>query len=80
MDPKTLWQEYLGLSSVDQQLVLDFIAFLHSRESADSGSQRPTGTGSESEFFGMWQDREDLGDTREWLRSMRKREWTSSLG
>jgi AbrB family looped-hinge helix DNA binding protein len=28
-------------------------------------------------FVGMWQDREDMADSSDWVRSIRRREWKS---
>jgi AbrB family looped-hinge helix DNA binding protein len=30
----------------------------------------------EEPFVGMWQDREDMADSSEWVRRTRQREWT----
>jgi len=30
---------------------------------------------SEEPFFGMWKDREDMADSTEWVRRLRRKEW-----
>ncbi len=59
-----------------QEEVADFIAFLKTRIGIqrDRSSTSSTTVRSES-FFGMWADREDMGDSSSWVRELRTREW-----
>jgi hypothetical protein len=59
-----------------QEEVADFIAFLKNRLGIqeDHGSSSDT-VRDKKGFFGMWADREEMGDSSSWVREVRKTEW-----
>lgn len=68
-DIKTLPQE-------KQEEVADFIAFLKSRFGIRKKKSASTDTTVKTDgFFGMWRDRDEMADSSEWVRDMRRREW-----
>jgi hypothetical protein len=58
-----------------QEEVADFIAFLKNRlgirEKHESVDRTPVRSGG---FFGMWADREDMKDSSQWVRGVRRKE------
>lgn len=53
----------------------DFVQFLYDRyvkSASKKSSKKPI---SEYGFVGMWEDREDLADSTEWVRDQRKKQW-----
>ncbi len=56
----------------------DFIDFLYQRytQKESSGEQKINNL-SESPFFGIWKDREEMNDSTEWVENVRKTHWAS---
>ena len=79
MEQKTIWQDFASLPPELQQQVLDFIAFLRTRN-ADAGPRKAAKQVSleDEAFIGMWQDRQDLEDSSAWVRKVREDEWVKS--
>jgi hypothetical protein len=75
--PQTeIMDEYNKLPPIEQKQVKDYILFLRSRYQKPLLSNRKkSGDVKEEPFIGIWQDREDLADSRTWLRTIRKSEW-----
>lgn len=46
--------------------------------SSSLSSTRPTNFADEP-FVGMWQDREEMQDSSQWVRRLRQQEWTKIL-
>jgi len=55
----------------------DFVDFLYQRYviSKEKKSKQPAPI-SDSSFFGIWKDREDMKDSLEWVRKIRKSQWS----
>ena len=78
MNREQLWREFDALSPQGQQLVANFIAYLHSRTSQGTDTGQPGLADFEHEpFVGLWQDRDDLMDSTSWVRRLRAREWSN---
>ena len=76
---KTLMQELASLPPELQQQVLDFIAFLRTREADTRAPKKARPVSLEDELFvGMWRDRKDLEDSTNWVRNVREQEWVST--
>jgi hypothetical protein len=77
VDQDKMWQEFRTLSPSAQKQVLDFIAFLRTRQRPRRSKRpaRPLGDLADEPFIGMWRDREDMKDSTAWVREVRKREW-----
>jgi len=54
----------------------DFVDFLYQRYVA-SKDMKKSGTGkvSESSFFGIWENREEMSDSVKWVKNIRKSQW-----
>ncbi|MBF0103316.1 MAG: DUF2281 domain-containing protein [Desulfobacterales bacterium] len=58
--------------------VIDFISFLYTRYVSEKDqSSLSSPSISNDPVFGMWKDREDMKDSREWLRNVREKQWAS---
>ena len=78
MEPQDIWQQFTTLPPDAQQQVADFIAFLKQRRrQSQSQPQLNQQNLREESFIGLWQDREDLQDSAQWVRSIRSSEWLS---
>jgi len=76
MSQSEILDEFEKLPSEAQRQVKDYILFLRSRYkiSPFSNRERP-GKLTDEPFIGIWKDRDDLADSRTWLRTVRKAEW-----
>lgn len=81
MDANQLWKEYSALPEDAQAQVIDFLAFLRMRTSAESRrkAQRRVNWANEP-FIGMWRDRDDMTDSAQWVRNLRDHEWSRGRG
>ena len=70
------WQEFTALPPEAQALVADYIAFLKQRHhQPQSPEQLDQQNWREDPFIGLWQDREDMQDSTQWVRDSRSSEW-----
>lgn len=71
-------EEFSALPLEAQRQVLDFIAFLRSRATKkdENGQRRQTPLRDEP-FIGMWQDRADMENSSDWVRTVRAKEWSN---
>ena len=60
-----------------QQQVIDFIDFLKTRyQSTPPQKKKQTQTALAQEtFIGIWQERQEMQDSTEWVRKLRRKEW-----
>ena len=78
MDLESIRRQFEALPLEAQRQVIDFIAFLHVRYQHSSLPKRSGKSRlAEEPFVGLWEDREDLGDSTAWVRQARQREWGS---
>ena len=84
MELQNTWQQFTTLPPDAQALVADFIAFLKQRhqQSQSPGESHFTGQPKqqnwrEDPFIGIWQDREDMQDSTQLVRTIRGSEWRS---
>lgn len=73
MDTEEVLREFNDLPPSAQQEVVDFIAFLRQRYA--SRTTVPPPPLIDEPFIGMWSGRTDMGDSTEWVRTARAREW-----
>ncbi len=78
MSEKELIQQIRKLPAEARQEAADFVEFLSQKY-----IQKPAVTDSEdkksiveSSFRGIWKDREDMKDSTEWVREIRKSRWS----
>ena len=78
MKQEKIWREFIALPPEVQQQVADFVSFLRARY-PKAGANKPGKHPklAKEPFVGLWRDRQDLGDSTEWVRNVRQREWTS---
>lgn len=76
MKNNKVWKEFLELPPEAQKEIEDFIAFLKRRYSRNvkKGKQNISAWRKES-FIGMWEYREDMKDSTQWIREIRKSQW-----
>ena len=76
MTQQELLNDFLSLPEGEQRLVSDFIAFLKQRKQPgmSEGPAAPVGIAGDP-FLGMWKDRQDLADSSDWVRQVRRSEW-----
>jgi hypothetical protein len=60
----------------EQQKVLEYAQTLQRQEDAVNTRHEP-GSWRNDPAFGMWKDREDMKDSVEWVRQIRKQHWHS---
>jgi hypothetical protein len=72
VDQETLWKEYAALPAEAKRQVDEFIARLSARRAA----RREQMQLANEPLVGMWRDRNDMTDSRGWVRSLRVGEWT----
>ena len=79
MEFQDTWQQFTTLPPDAQALVADFITFLKQRAAPQSESPEQPNQQNwrEDPFIGLWQDREDLQDSTQWVRTIRSSEWQS---
>lgn len=78
MSEKELIKQLKKLPSEAQQEAADFVEFLY-KKYMQQAEEPSTSNKSilESSFRGMWKDREDMQDSTEWVRNIRKSRWAS---
>lgn len=75
-----LLDEYIALPAEAQHQVADFIDFLRQRYKKDQTAQKAHQTDLESQpFVGMWRNRQELSNSSNWVRNIRKSEWSESM-
>jgi len=75
-----LLDEYIALPADAQHQVADFIDFLRQRYKKDQTDQKAHQTDLESQpFVGMWRNRQELSNSSNWVRNIRKSEWGEEM-
>lgn len=76
MEYQDIWQQFMTLPPNAQALVADFIASLKQRYNQSQSLEQSKQTNWQSDpFIGLWQDRQDIQDSTQWVRSTRSSEW-----
>ena len=76
METEKIINEISNLPPEAQRQVKDFVDFLRVRyKKQRKKSQNQTPGITNEAFFGIWKDREEMKDSGEWLRTIRKTEW-----
>jgi hypothetical protein len=73
MNGEQMLNEFNALPPVAQKEVLDFIAFLRQRYAVAPAPTLPPL--KEEPFVGMWQNRSEMVDSRQWVKKLREQEW-----
>ena len=61
-----------SLTEYEQKALLEKLLHSVPNEQEDKSSLTPL---EDDSFLGMWQDREDLADSSQWIRQLRQEEW-----
>ena len=78
MKGEKVWREYTALPPELQKQVADFITMLRTRNAPSCAGRTVKRTKLADEpFIGMWRNREDMQDSRAWVRRTRQTEWMS---
>jgi len=75
MEYQDIWQQFTTLPPDAQALVADFIASLKQRYNQSHFPQPKQQDWQSDPFIGLWQDRKDIQDSTQWVRSTRSSEW-----
>jgi len=76
MEQEKIFDDISNLPPEAQQQVADFIAFLRTRyKRSDAEKQTKRINLINEPFIGIWKNREDMKNSRKWLRNVRKAEW-----
>ncbi len=76
MELQNVWTDLVTLPPHAQQEVADFVAFLKQRYQPTPASSPAAEQDWTSEpFVGLWQDREDMHSSVQWIRDLRQQEW-----
>ena len=76
MEYQDIWQQFTTLPPDAQALVADFIASLKQRHNQSQSPDQPKQKDWRSDpFIGLWQDRKDIQDSIQWVRTIRSAEW-----
>jgi mRNA-degrading endonuclease RelE of RelBE toxin-antitoxin system len=75
MSESTVSEKMKKLPPEAKKQAQDFVDFLYERYVKDESKKSAKKSISESSFFGMWKDREDMQDSTEWVRKVRKSQW-----
>ena len=78
MSEKELIKQLKRLPSEAQQEAADFVDFLY-KKYMEQGKKRAESKKSilESSFRGIWKNREDMQDSTQWVRNIRKSRWAN---
>jgi hypothetical protein len=81
MSNEDVLSQFNSLPPEGQRQVMDFIASLQERYARPQSIEElePLDL-TQEDFIGIWQDREDMRDSSEWVRSSREREWVKQGG
>ena len=77
MSEKELIKQIQELPSSAKREAADFVEFLYDRYVGRNKEGKKTRKPiSKSSFRGIWKDREDMKDSTQWVRNIRKSRWT----
>jgi hypothetical protein len=76
MTHEEILRDIASLPPEGQRQVIDFIAFVHQRYGRSQSNEQPVSDLRAESFVGIWQDRDDLVDSVDWVRQVRESEWT----
>lgn len=77
MSESTVSKKIKKLPPEAKQQAQDFVDFLYERYVKDETKKSEKKSILESSFFGLWKDREDMQDSSEWVRKVRKSQWSN---
>jgi len=75
MSESTVSKKIKKLPPEAKQQARDFVDFLYERYVKEGSKKSAKKSITESSFFGLWKDREDMQDSTAWVREVRKSQW-----
>ena len=75
MTEQEIWRRFTALPADAQQQVAELISSLHTHLGAEVEAKSEQAEAETQAFFGIWQDRKDLGESGMWVRELREKEW-----
>ena len=75
MTNEEILREINSLPPEAQRQLEDFLSFLRERYGSGQPKTTPTSDLESEAFVGMWRDREDMRDSSEWVRNIRRAHW-----
>jgi len=75
MTNEEILREIDSLPPEAQRQLEDFISFLRERYGSGQPKNAPISDLESEAFVGMWRDREDMLDSSEWVRNVRRSHW-----
>ena len=76
MSNEILINKFESLTKMEKKQVLDFVEFLRSKNILKKRRSRTTIAKLEDEkFIGIWQNRDDMKDSADWVRNIRRKDW-----
>lgn len=77
MEAQKIMEQLLSLPPEAQKEAADFIAFLQSRYGRKLKRSTKKKIPLENDpFVGMWKDRKEMEDSVEWVRALRRSQWS----
>lgn len=77
MNTQTVMEGFSSLTPDAQQQVADLIEFLKIRYQKNKPVKKKAVCPplSQEAFIGMWRERQDMQDSSQWVRDLRRKEW-----
>lgn len=75
MTNEEILREINSLPPEAQRQLEDFLSFLRERYGSGQPKTAPTSDLESEAFVGMWRDRDDMHDSSEWVRNVRRSHW-----
>jgi len=76
MSTEILINKFESLTKMEKKQVLDFIEFLRNKNVLKKKSRGTTIAKLEDEqFIGIWQNRDDMKDSTDWVKNIRRKDW-----
>jgi len=78
MENKNIYNKFESLPIEAQRQVIAFIDFLQNKYEIRKSKKSDEQKFGDDKFIGIWQDRKDLEDSSNWVKSLRKNNWRES--
>lgn len=77
MNGQKLLERYRSLSATSRRRIDALVASIEQAEQPTKRvSKAPLASIAEEPFVGMWSDRPEMADSVEWVRDLRRQQWT----
>ncbi len=76
MEELTLANKIKKLPPEAKKQVQDFVDFIYIKYFTDTSKLPESGVIADDPFFGIWKDRPEMSDSSQWVREVRKSQWS----